>query len=76
MSIQTTFAFHLYGDSLKIEKSTLVVNGLKEFFWMAIGKISTMPPWSMQAFDRAKDTTLDKYLSTEACGRLGQIPVG
>lgn len=61
MSTQDNIAFHLYGDSKKIEKSIQIPNSLKDFFKKAIEEIQKLPAWSMQGFDREKERLYQQH---------------
>jgi hypothetical protein len=66
MTTQENIAFHLYGDSLKVEKSVVINNSIGGFFTTAAAEIRKLPPWSMQQFDRARDVIYRKHPSPEA----------
>lgn len=61
MSSQDDIAFHLYGESKKIERSILMANSFRNFFKAAIKKIETIPPWTLEQFEREKGEILKTY---------------
>lgn len=66
MSSQDDIAFHLYGESKKIERSILMANSFRNFFKAARKKIETIPPWTLEQFEREKGEILKTYLTYSA----------
>ncbi len=66
MSNQEDIAFHLYGDSKKIEQSILMGNSFRNFFKAAIEKIQLLPQWNAQQFENEREEILKTYPTTEA----------
>jgi len=65
MAIQDNIAFHLYGDTKKVEKSIQIPNSLQGFF-QQIEEIKELPPWSMQEFDEERERIYQQYPTPSA----------
>lgn len=55
--VQPRIVVHLYGDRCELVRTLQVTNLLQPFPRQALDKLSEYPPWSMSAFDRARELT-------------------
>jgi hypothetical protein len=60
---QDTIGFHFYGSNGQKVKSSVIKNGLQEFFRDAREGCVKLPPWSMSAFDTARAELYQQYPS-------------
>lgn len=60
LSTQDRIVIHLYGDRCKLERSLKVSNQL-EIFSQNIAFLHGTAPWSMSAFDTAREKIYEKY---------------
>jgi hypothetical protein len=61
MAKQETIGFHLYGETGKREKSTVVKNPLKGLFKELVKEVKKKDRWSQAEFERAKEQLFHRY---------------
>lgn len=50
MAGQEYLSFHFYGDNLRLDRSLVAPNPLRDFFTETIAEIRTLPPWNQADF--------------------------
>ena len=61
LGTQENIGFHFYGDNGRRIKSVAIKNSLKDFFISATEGAQKVVPWSMPAFDSARDKLYKNY---------------
>jgi len=61
LSLQDRIVVHFHGDNCRLERSLVVSNQLREFITKVIGLVKEAAPWSMSAFDSAREKLYMKY---------------
>lgn len=61
LAIQPRLVVHLYGDDCRLVRSLRVGNHLQVWARKALSRVTTDPPWTMSAFDEAREQIYARY---------------